>query len=58
MRPHSIEIEVPDDFDPVPLQVASLQAEKEKARADFAWNEMRIDAAINNLLAITNEVKS
>ena len=58
VREHSIEIEVRDDFDPVPLQVAALQAEKGKARADSARNEIRIDAEIGKLLAITNEVKS
>ena len=58
VRQHSFEIEVSDDFDPTPLQVAALQAEKGKARADFARNEIRIDAEIGKLLAITNEVKS
>ena len=58
VREHSFEIEVPDDFNPVPLQVAALQAEKQKGRAHFARNEIRIDAEIGKLLAITNEVKS
>ena len=58
VRPHSIEIEVPDDFNPTPQLVAALQDEKQKGRADFARNEIRIDAEIGKLLAITNEVKS
>ena len=55
---HSFEIDVPDDFDPTPLKIAALQAEKEKVKADFAKRVMEIDAEIGKLLAITNDVKS
>ena len=57
VREHSIEIEVRDDFDPVPVQVAALQAEKKKIKADFSKRVMEIDREIGKLLAITNEVK-
>ena len=58
VREHSIDIEVPDDFNPTPQLVAALQAEKGKVKADFAKRVMEIDAEIGKLLAITNEVKS
>lgn len=32
---HSIEIEVPDDFDPRPGLIAALKEKERKARADF-----------------------
>ena len=32
---HSIEVEVPDDFDPRPELIKGLQEQQQKARADF-----------------------
>lgn len=45
-------VEVPDNFDPRPQLVKALEAEKEKARADFAKRVMEIDRRINELLAL------
>ena len=46
------DVDVPDDFDPRPQMVKALEAEKEKARADFAKRVMEIDKRINELLAL------
>lgn len=51
---HSFEVEVPDDFDPRPQQVAALRAQKEKDRAEFAAKVVEYDRQINELLAIEN----
>ena len=52
VRAHSIEVEVPDDFDPRPAQVAVLREKREKAAATFSAYVAEIDASISKLLAI------
>ena len=52
VREHSIEIEVPDDFDPRPHQIANLRAEEIKLRADFAERITENARQINELQAI------
>lgn len=52
VREQMFEVEVPDNFDPRPQMVKELEAEKEKARADFAKRVMEIDKRINELLAL------
>lgn len=52
IRPHSFEVEVPDDFDPRPAQVAALREKREKAAATFSAYVAEIDASISKLLAI------
>lgn len=52
VREQMFEVEVPDNFDPRPQMVQELEAEKEKARADFAKRVMEIDKRINELLAL------
>lgn len=44
--------DVPDDFDPAAAQVALLEAEKQKARAEFQARITEIDRQIQSLLAI------
>ena len=56
VMPHEIAVEVPDDFDPRPHQVAALEAEKQKARAEFQARVTEIDRQIQSLLAIEHEV--
>ena len=56
VKEHTTEIEVPDDFDPRPQQVAALEAEKQKARAEFQARVTEIDRQIQSLLAIEHEV--
>ena len=56
VKEQDVEIEVPDDFDPRPQQVAALEAEKQKARAEFHARVTEIDRKIQSLLAIEHEV--
>lgn len=36
VMPHTIEIDIPDDFDPRPQQIKDLQEKQQQAQADFA----------------------
>lgn len=49
---HEFEVEVPDNFDPRPGQIAALKAKKERVQAEFSKRVMEIDEQINSLLAI------
>lgn len=50
--PHTIEAEVPDDFDPRAVMIASLEREKERITAAFQARITEINAQIQSLLAI------
>lgn len=52
VKEHEIEIEVPDDFDPRPSQIANLRKEELKARADFEARITQIKRKIAELEAI------
>ena len=54
----SIEVEVPDDFDPRPAQVEILRRQKEEVRAKFAAAVMEFDRRINELLAIEHSTET
>jgi hypothetical protein len=54
----TIEVEVPDDFDPRPQLVAALVAEKQKIRAEFAAKVTALDAQINQLLCLENTAEA
>lgn len=54
----AIEIDVPDDFDPRPKQVALLVAQKEEARKQFAALCTEIDRRVNKLLALEMTVEA
>jgi len=49
---HTTTVEVPDDFDQRPQQVAALEAAKQKARDEFQERITEIDRQIQSLLAI------
>ncbi len=53
---HSIEVEVPDDFDPRPELIKGLQERQKKARADFEQLCTDIQRQISELQAL--ELKS
>jgi hypothetical protein len=55
VREHSVEVEIPDDFDPRPIQVAALEKQKQEIRAKFAAAVKEIDDRIASLLAIDNK---
>ena len=52
VMPHSFEVDIPDDFDPRGKQVEQLQAEKQKAMADFQALVTSIDRKISELTAL------
>lgn len=52
VQPYSFEYDAPANFDPRQQLVKALEAEKEKARKEFANTVMRIDRQINELLAL------
>lgn len=49
---HSIEVEVPDNFDPRPEMIAKLREEEKKAMADFEFKVNQIRKQISELQAI------
>jgi len=55
VRQETIEIEVPDDFDPRPGLVDQLKKQKEEARAEFAARVVEIDRQINELMALEHK---
>ena len=59
VMPHVFEIDVPDDFNPVPAQVAILEKEKARVRAEFNQRIAQLNEQIGKLQALTfDEVKS
>ena len=52
VMPHTVEFELPDDFDPRAQQVEMLKAEKQKAMADFQALVTSIDRKISELTAL------
>ncbi len=53
---HQFEVEVPDDFNPIPLQVSLLEERKKALRLKLAQELRLIDEEISKLTCITNEV--
>ena len=51
----SVTVEVPDNFNPVPAQVAALEEEKRAALAAYQETVCRINERLSKLLAITHE---
>jgi hypothetical protein len=51
----TVTVEVPDNFNPVPAQVAALEAEKSKALAAYQKTVADINERLSKLLAITHE---
>ncbi len=54
----TVTVEVPDDFNPVPQQVAALEKEKDDALAAYQKSVADINERLSKLLAITNEVEA
>lgn len=49
---HSIEVEVPDDFNPVPQMVAALEEQKRQERLKLAQKLAELDEKISKLTCI------
>jgi len=50
--PREVEIDVPDDYDPRPQQIAALEKHKQKVMADYQKTVTEINARISNLQAL------
>lgn len=53
VRSQEFEVEIPDDFNPVALQIKSLEKRKTALRLRLAEELMAIDQRMNELQAIT-----
>jgi hypothetical protein len=56
IREVEVAVDVPPDFNPVPAQVAALEAAKAKALAEYQKSVAEINERLSKLLCITNEV--
>ena len=52
VMPHNIEVDIPDDFDPRPAQIAELQAERTKVQAEFSARVTAIERQISELTCL------
>jgi len=53
--PQQLTVEVPDNFNPVPAQVAALEQEKREAMDAYQKRVAEINERLSKLLAITHE---
>ena len=56
VREQNIELDIPDDFDARPQQIAALEEQRRKAKADFTVLMDTIDGKIQSLRAIDHKV--
>jgi len=55
LRELAIEVEAPDDFNPIPQQVAALEHAKAQALEEYQQRVAEINERLAKLLAITHE---
>jgi hypothetical protein len=58
VRQETIEVEIPDDFDPRPEQVRMLQEQQQKVRAEMSARINELQERINKLLALEMTVEA
>ena len=58
VMPHSFTVEVPDDFDPIPGQVAAIKKQQQELKAAFAKKMMELEDDLSKLLCIESAVQS
>ena len=56
--PHRVTLPLPEDFNPVSAEVASLEAQKLTALADYQRTVAEINTRLSKLQAICNEVSA
>lgn len=56
IREQYFEVDIPDDFDPRPQQIAVLKAKKQEILAEAHVKATNIDEQISRLLCIENKV--
>ena len=55
VSPASIEVEVPDDFNPTAGQIASLTAQRQEITAEFTKKLAQVDHEIGKLLSLEHK---
>jgi hypothetical protein len=55
IREMTIDVDIPDDFDPVPAQVAALEKQKLRALAEYQQSVAEINERLSKLLAIEHQ---
>lgn len=50
--PHTIEVDIPDDFDPTPGRIATMKAEKQRILAEAHVKAENIEEQIQKLLCL------
>lgn len=53
---HSFEVDIPDDFDPIPIKIEMLRSEKQRIQAEAHVKAANIERQIQELLCIENKV--
>jgi len=56
VKQQTITVEIPDDFDPIPGQVAAIKKHQQELKAAFAKKMMELDSDLANLLCIESAV--
>lgn len=56
VTPHSFTVEIPDDFDPIPGQVAAIKKQQQELKAAFAKKMMELEDDLSKLLCIESAV--
>ena len=52
VKPHDIEFETPEGWNPVAQELAQIEAERQLRRAEFAETMRRLDIRVSKLTAI------
>ena len=58
IRAHSITVDVPENFNPIPQKVAALMPKKQKIQADAHIEATKVEEQIQTLLALTYEAQA
>ena len=58
VMPCSFEVDIPDNFNPIPAQVAMLEKQKRELQAKFAVELMHIEDSISKLTCISMDEPS
>jgi hypothetical protein len=53
-----LEIDIPDDFDPIPKQVAAIEEAKRQALETYQRSVAELNERLSKLLALTHEVSA
>lgn len=56
VMPHSFTVEIPEDFGPVPGQVAAIKKQQQELKAAFAKRMMELEDDLSKLLCIESAV--